>query len=320
MARHYKQLTYAERCQIEILKSNSTTDAQIAKVLGKSRSTICREIKRNSCSGKYKAQSADIFSKKRKFRTPKKMRGALLAKIEGHLKDQQWSPSQIAGRLKREGIRISHETIYQHVSKDKKNGGLLYKHLRRSGKKYNKRSKGSAGRGCIPNRVDISLRPMIVEEKSRLGDWETDTIIGADHDGAIVSIVDRTSKLTKLAKVERKTALEVEQAILFKLSPLSDFVHTITSDNGKEFANHQAIAHALGATFYFAHPYHSWERGLNEHTNGLVRQYISKGERLSSISQEQLDEIESLLNHRPRASLNFNTPLEIFARLSHGHI
>lgn len=211
---------------------------------------------------------------------------------------------------------ISHETIYQHIWNDKKNGGNLYTNLRRHGKKYKKRSKGTAGRGHIPNRVDISERPSIVDEKSRLGDWEVDTIIGGDHDGAIVSIVERSSKLTKLAKVQRKSAEETEQAIIGKLAPMSNFVLTMTSDNGKEFANHQTIAKALEAQFYFARPYHSWERGLNEHTNGLVRQYIRKGERLSNVSQAQLDEIEILLNHRPRKVLNFETPFERFTRLS----
>jgi IS30 family transposase len=156
--------------------------------------------------------------------------------------------------------------------------------VRHHGKKYNKRGSWKAGRGCIPGRVDISERPLIVEEKSRVGDWEIDTIIGKEHKGAIVSMVDRHSKLTLLAPVSRKTAQEVEEALTGRLAEVSDCVLTLTADNGKEFANHQVVAAQLGATVYFARPYHSWERGLNEHTNGLVRQYLPKNERLDAIT------------------------------------
>ena len=184
--------------------------------------------------------------------------------------------------------------------------------LKLYGKKYNKRSKGTAGRGCIPNRVDIDQRPALVEEKRRIGDWELDTIIGANHDGAVVSMVDRFSKLTKLAKVSRKTSTEVSLALINKLGPLSLHVHTLTSDNGKEFAVHEKIAHILEADFYFAKPYHSWERGLNEHTNGLVRQYFPKKTQFSGISQAELDGVEKLLNQCPRKILGFKSPEEVF--------
>lgn len=155
-------------------------------------------------------------------------------------------------------------------------GGTLYKHLRHHGKKYNKRSSGKAGRGCIPNRVDIDERPPIVAEKTRLGDWEGDTIIGAKHQGAIVSYVDRCSKFTILKKIDRKTADFGTMATIEKLGQASLPVLTITYDNGKEFSEHGAISKALNVNCYFAKPYHSWERGLNEHTNGLVRQYLPK--------------------------------------------
>jgi IS30 family transposase len=239
----------------------------------------------------------------------------LISKIEKGLR-LQWSPEQISGRLKREGFYISHETIYKYVWKDKRQGGSLYKELRHQGKKYNKRSKGTAGRGCIPGRVDIDKRPSVVEEKTRLGDWELDTIIGAEHKGAIVSMVERTSKLTMLAQIPYKTAEKVEQALLERLKPVKDFVHTMTADNGKEFANHQKVSLELEAGFYFAKPYHSWERGLNEHTNGLVRQYLPKERRLDDLSKADLEKIEVLLNNRPRKVLNYETPLEVFNRLT----
>ena len=190
--------------------------------------------------------------------------------------------------------------------------GELYKNLRHNGKKYNKRGSKNAGRGFIPNRVDIDKRPSIVEEKSQIGDWEIDTIIGKNHKGAIVSIVDRHSKLTMLTKVSRKTAHDVGNALISRLRQVQDSVYTITSDNGKEFANHITISKELKADFYFAHPYHSWERGLNEHTNGLVRQYIPKSAYFDVISNDKIQEIEDLLNNRPRKVLQFLTPTEVF--------
>lgn len=230
----------------------------------------------------------------------------------------QWSPEQIAGFLKKEGYpqAVSTETIYQYIWGDKKNGGTLYKHLRHSGKKYNKRRSSKAGRGCIPNRVGIEERPEIVEAKSRLGDWELDTIIGKGHKGAIVSMVERASKYTKLGKVLRKTAQEVREKTVSKLSSVKEFVFTLTSDNGKEFAEHEQIAKDLNSSFFFANPYHSWERGLNEHTNGLVRQYFPKSISFDEVTQEQLDEVEFLLNNRPRKALNYSTPTEVFHELS----
>ena len=227
------------------------------------------------------------------------------------------SPVQISGWLKRHGKEyVSYETIYKHIWADKKKGGTLYKHLRHSGKKYYKRSKGTAGRGCIPGRVDIKERPIIVETKIRLGDWELDTIIGANHQGAIVSMVDRATKLTKLVKVSHKTAQEVKDALIKKLGPIREFVYTLTADNGKEFAYHQSVSEALQADFFFATPYHSWERGLNEHTNGLVRQYFPKSLSFDNITEEDIERVETLLNNRPRKILDFETPLEAFNRLA----
>lgn len=319
MPRSYQQLTYDERCQITALKERGDSPSQIARLLGRHRSSITRELKRNKGEHKYQGRQADNRSRQRRFRKPIKMTLQVKSLVEEKLK-LQWSPEQISGRLEQEqSIDISHETIYKHIWKDKRNGGSLYKHLRHSGKKYNHRSKGAAGRGCIPNRVDISLRPAIVDAKVRVGDWELDTIIGADHDGVIVSIVDRHSKLTKLIKVPDKTAASVRDGIITKLESIKDFVHTLTADNGKEFSYHEEISHSLKAGFFFAQPYHSWERGLNEHTNGLVRQYLPKGTKFSVCSQEQLEEIEALLNQRPRKALNFYTPREVFQQWTNAH-
>ena len=318
MPKSYHHLTYAQRCQICALKDRGDSQRTIGKELNIHYSTISRELKRNSGLRGYRYKQAHEKFLTRRLDKPspnQKMTFQLISTIEKDLRFQ-WSPVQISGRLKRQGIDISHESIYKHVWKDKFQGGVLYKELRHRGKKYNKRSKGTAGRGCIPNRVDIEKRPPIVEEKTRLGDWELDTIIGTGQSGAIVSMVERTSKLTKLVKVSHKTAAEVERALLDRLGPIKEFVYTMTSDNGMEFANHQKVSSELDAEFYFAKPYHSWERGLNEHTNGLVRQYFPKEKRFDTFSKADLEKIEVLLNNRPRKVLHFETPLEVFSRLT----
>src|SRR5271170_6546202 len=188
----------------------------------------------------------------------------------------------------------------------------LYVQLRHHGKKYNKRKGKTSGRGLIPNRVDIDQRPAIVAEKSRIGDWEADTIIGAGHQGAIMSHVERKSKYTKLAKLPDNSANSVVKASRRILLPLASRVETITYDNGKEFASHAEIVAALGAKSYFAKPYHSWERGLNEHTNGLFRQYFPKGTDFSTLSNADVQRVENKLNSRPRKILGYQTPREVF--------
>jgi transposase, IS30 family len=313
MPKGYHQLTKDQRCQLCALKNSGESPEKIAIILNVDRSTIYRELARNPGEYEYQQAHDRALEKKRRSSRNFKMTPELIAIVEDKLK-LQWSPEQISGWLKRRPGRqsVSHETIYRHIWAGKKKGSFLYKHLRRHGKKYNKRSSGKAGRGCIPGRIDIAERPAIVEKKERLGDWEIDTIIGAGHKGAVVSMVERHSKLTFLAKVSRKTAEEVEEALTSRLSDVKDCVLTITADNGKEFANHRTIADRLGATVYFARPYHSWERGLNEHTNGLVRQYLPKYERLDSVTNKTLEEIENLLNNRPRKVLQFLTPIEVF--------
>lgn len=316
MPKGYHHLTYDQRCQIQTLKKRGDSINNIAQILNVHRSTIYREMKRNSVNGNYEYHQANKKSSDRRHVANTqniKMTSELISFIEDMLK-LQWSPEQISGRLKRiyGDKAVSHETIYQYIWNNKRYGGDLYKNLRHNGKKYNKRSSNKAGRGLIPNRVEIDKRPLIVEDKSRIGDWEIDTIIGKNHNGAIVSMVDRHSKLTMLEKVSSKTAHDVEEALISRLSQVQDFVYTITADNGKEFANHVAISHKLEAGFYFARPYHSWERGLNEHTNGLVRQYIPKSAPFDTVPKEELQKVEDLINNRPRKALNFLTPLEVF--------
>ena len=223
-----------------------------------------------------------------------------------------WSPEQISGRLKLEKQpTVSHEWIYLYIYADKRRGGTLHQHLR-SQKKQRKRYSGYIRRGQIPNRTSIEKRPQIVARKGRFGDWEADTIIGARHKGGIVSVVERKSKLLRLHKLATKEAAEMRQATVALLQPLAARVRTITVDNGKEFCEHELIAAALQARIYFAHAYASWERGLNENTNGLVRQYFPKKYEFARISNQDLQQVQDLLNNRPRKTLGFRTPNEVF--------
>jgi IS30 family transposase len=223
---------------------------------------------------------------------------------------QQWSPEQITGRLKVERkAGVSHERIYHYIYADKRAGGTLHLNLRcqKLGRKrygcYDRRAR-------LQDRRSSAERPQIVDTKRRRGDWDADTIIGSSHRPAIVSLVERKSKLVRLGKVTRNTAELVGQAIREQLQPLT--VQTITSDHGREFAQHQRIARQLKADFYVAHPYSSWERGLHENTNGLVRQYFPKKSDFSKITDRQIKKVVERLNNGPRKTLGYKTPNEVF--------
>jgi transposase, IS30 family len=314
MARGYHHVTRDQRCQIYALKTRGCSLNIIAEHIGCHVSSISREIKRNSGRRGYRIKQADAKARKRRSlvsRLPKKMRWHLLRYIQEKLQ-MEWSPQQISGRLKQEGKSISHESIYQYVWANKRLGGLLYKHLRHHGKKYNKRSSSQAGRGLIPGRVDISERPKIVEKKLRIGDFEGDTIVGARHQGAILSYVDRHSKFVWLQKLKNREASTVLAATKEQFTEMPHKIWSITFDNGKEFSKHEEIALFLNTNCYFAKPYRAWERGLNEHTNGLVRQYLPKSTDIKHVSTEFITQIEEKLNHRPRKVLNYKTPYEVF--------
>ena len=318
MPKGYHHLTYEQRCQIYALLKSGQSKAAIARQLEVHPTTIGRELNRNCGQRGYRFKQAQDKADARRTAAsaaPRKMTPHVVAKIEETLTLEQWSPEQISGRFALEGlVKISHECIYRHIWKDKKNNGVLYLNLRHSGKKYNKRKGKNSGRGLIPNRIDISLRPKIVEEKSRIGDWEGDTIIGARHKGAVLSYVERKSKYTKLAKLPDKTTNSVVKASNSVLTPIADRIETMTFDNGKEFADHAKIAKKLDANCYFATPYHSWERGLNEHTNGLVRQYFPKGMDFANLTNDQVQLVEDKLNSRPRKVLGYKTPREVFEK------
>ena len=310
----YKQLTEVQRYQIEALNKAQKEQNEIAEIIGVSASTICRELKRNTGLRGYRPRQAHSLALSRRKEASKviKMTATVIKLCETKLK-LDWSPEQVSGWLEtEEGFCLSHERIYQHVWSDKRRGGTLYKHLRQSHKKRKKQYGSKDKRGQIRNRISIDERPEIVEQKSRLGDWEIDTVIGKNHQGALVTIVDRVSKFTLIKKVNSKHAEVVTQATITLLQPYLDKTLTITADNGKEFAGHEEIAEKLNASVYFAHPYHSWERGLNENTNGLIRQYFTKGSSFENITDEIVENVMHKLNHRPRKILNYKTPHSVF--------
>ena len=310
MTKNYKQLTYEQRCQISILKKRGDSQREIAVAIGVSQATVSRELARNTGERGYRHKQAQQKAVQRRREATKrtKMTPAMIETIESKLRIE-WSPEQISGWLLEEQEQLlSHESIYLHVWADKQGGGDLYKHLRRQGKKYDKRRNGKSTRGQIKNRVSIDERPEVVEDKSRIGDWEIDTMIGKGHSGALVTIVERVTNFTLSAQVDSKSAANVSRATIALLRPFKEVVHTITADNGKEFAYHEKISKALSADIYFAHPYSSWERGLNENTNGLLRQYFPKETDLKAVTQSEVVSAVRKLNARPRKGLAYKSP------------
>lgn len=313
---NYAQLTQEQRYHIYAhKKTGHFTQSEIADMLGVHKSTVSRELSRNRGGRGYRPKQAQEFALTRRAgRARPRISARTWELVESFLRFDL-SPEQVTGFLKKEhGPAVSHERIYQHIYADKRGGGDLHKHLRCQ-KKRRKRYGKYSRRGQIPDRVGIELRPAIVDTRCRIGDWEADTIIGKNHCQAIVSLVERKSTFTLLKKVPQKTSALVEDAAVELLDPIKEAVHTITSDNGTEFAGHKAIAKKLNAAFYFAHPYRAWERGTNENTNGLVRQYFPKGHDFKNITDEQINFVMDRLNNRPRKSLGFLTPMQVFYNL-----
>ncbi len=288
----YLHLSLAERYYIEIELKMEVSINRIAKAMGRSQSTISREIHRNTGQRGYRHKQADRLTDERHANKPKpvKLTDEIKYLISACLQND-WSPEQISGRLHDEEIiLLHHETVYQFILTDKANGGELYKHLRHQGKTYRKRYGSAHNRSGIPNRVDIDERPVEANNRERIGDWEADTIIGKNHKGAIVTLDDRKSKLRLAAPLPGKKAKYVKEAMIALFSPIVEFVKTVTFDNGKEFTLHESIAEELDCKTYFAKPYHSWERGQNENANGLLRQYFPKAMELVDISIKQVVE------------------------------
>lgn len=304
----YSQLTYNQRYHIYTFLKAGFCQSEVAKEIGVHKSTISRELKRNRGGRGYRPKQAQRFAMERQKKSKSRIKPEDWKLVEA-LIGKEWSPEQISNFFRDNQImHISHEWIYQYIYKDKRDGGNLWKHLR-CRKKRRKRYGSYEKRGQIPNRKWIDARPQLVEDRSRLGDWEADTIIGKGKKGAIVTLVDRKSRYLRMGVVARRTKEAVKEMMISLLEDLP--VHTITCDNGREFTDHEGIAKELGTEVYFAHPYASWERGTNENTNGLIRQYIPKSTEFTEITNEDIQFVENRLNTRPRKCLSFKPPVVI---------
>lgn len=312
----YKQITSEERYTIYTLRKQGKSNCYIAKVLGRHRCTIGREIRRNASPshGAYEADRADARSRVRRSRSRRNAQftPSDFAKVEGLL-HQDWSPEQIAGTLRKSGeLSISHETIYRYVWSDMANGGALWKHLRQSTKQRRKRYKSYDSRGRLANKRMISERPSIVDRRTTIGHWEIDTVHGRGSNHCIVTLVERKSGYLLIGKLPDKSTESLNARVKLLLDRYAGDFKTITADNGTEFHQYKKIEEHSDATFYFANPHHSWERGTNENTNGLIRQYLPKSKSMFGITQQECNAIANKLNNRPRKRLDFKTPKEIF--------
>jgi IS30 family transposase len=311
--KEYTQLTQPQRYEISALHKVGQGPTQIARIVGVHRTTISRELKRNQSPNGYYPQAAHQRSQKRRAdrSRPLKWTGRCRRLVEGKLR-HEWSPEQIAGWLgKNEPFSISHERIYPHISMDRERGGRLHTHLRQHQQPKRVSSK-AAYKGSIPHRVSIDDRPAIVDEKTRIGDWEVDLMMGRHGGGGLLTLVDRKTRFTRMEPVLSKHADHVADVIIRALSEIKGQVHTLTMDNGNEFAQHKRVAKALLAKVYFAHPHCAWERGANENTNGLLRQYFPKGTNFKTITQAKIRRAEHRLNNRPRKALEFPSPNDVF--------
>jgi len=311
-----KHLNLEQRYTIERMLKHGHSKKEIFTVIGVGESTLYRELRRNCLPrGGYNAKHAQMLAdeRRREGHVKKHFTKSMESYVVEKLTRYQWSPEQIVGRARLEGIEmVSHERIYQFIWAEKSNGGGLHKHLRTGSKKYRKRYAAKSSRGHIPGKVNISERPKIVDQRTRVGDFESDLIIGKGHKGALLTIVDRYSGMVLVENVGGKRKDAVKKATINALAPFRAHVHTITNDNGKEFAEHLAIAKKLDCQVFFANPYASWERGLSEYTNKLLRQYFPKQKELDGVTQKQILNTMELLNNRPRKKLGYRTPNEVF--------
>ena len=307
-------LTEGQRYTIARMLQAGYAKKDICIAIGKDKSVLSRELKRNSSKRGYSASLAHEYANERKerFRRYRKFANEIRSHVVSKLTEEQWSPEQIVGDAKRHGIQmVSHERIYQFIGEDKRAGGSLWKHCRHR-LKHRKRPVGGK-KVIIPDKVSIDERPDVINEKKRFGDWEIDTIVGPENNGAILTVTERLTGFLLMKKLPKgKNAKALAKELYFMLLPYKNFVHSITSDNGTEFYEHRWIAQMLKTNFYFAHPYSSWERGLNEYTNGLVRQYMPKKEHFEKYSDNDIVSFQHKINRRPRKLLNFETPKNKF--------
>jgi len=317
--RRYRQLTSEERYALSVLRKQGCSQAEIARSLGRHRSTISREVRRNSkdrTGQVYRPALADDIARWRRSRSRRNQRFTAedWDVVIQHLR-MEWSPEQISGRLSKDGsLCISHETIYRYIWRDKRRGGSRFKLLRQAGKKRRKRYGAYDSRGRLAGKRHISERPAGAENRTHLGHWEIDTVLGTTKP-CIVTLVERKIGYLIIGKLRNRTVAELNRVAIRLINSAPVPIHTITADNGTEFHGYKQIEAATGARFYFANPHHSWERGTNENTNGLIRQYLPKRKSLARVTQTQCHRIAHKLNNRPRKRFDFRTPQECYESL-----
>ena len=298
------------------LRRQGYNQSRIAQALGRHRSTVCREVRRNGtrADGRYRAFTAQERTNSRRSRSRRNSRfTARDFALVDELLRRQWSPEQVAGYLRRTGqLLISHETVYRHIWRDKREGGTLYTHRRGARKRRRKRYGAADSRGRLAGKRMIGERPAEVETRSHVGHWEADTVAGSGARDCVVTLVERKSGLVLIGKLADRTAKGLSRRAISLIARHAARVETVTADNGTAFHDYQRIERHTGVVFYFARPYHSWERGSNENANGLIRQYLPKGKSMAGITQHQCHAIARKLNTRPRKRLGFKTPLECF--------
>lgn len=313
----YRQITFAERYTLGLLRQRGLAPAAIAQVLGRHRSTVWREVRRNQAhsDATYRPQLADWYARGRRSRSRRNRRftAAAWARVQALLR-QDWSPEQVAGWLRRRGeLAISHETIYRYIWADKRAGGDLYRHLRGARKRFRKRYRSYDSRGRLAGKRPITARPAAAEQRTAIGHWEGDTLLGAGQAApCLLSLVERRTGYLVLGQLPRRTSAAVNRRARTLIRAQPHPVRTITVDNGTEFHEYAALERVTAARFYFATPHHAWERGTNENTNGLLRQYLPKGASMAHLTQYDCNRIATKLNRRPRKRLDFRTPEECY--------
>ena len=315
----YRQIVPGERYTIGIERkqARSISNAEIARKLGRHPSTISRELRRNRCpDGGYRSERAQEKTNARRRNSRRNSRfTAKDWKLVEDLLRADLSPEQVSGLLRDEGsLRISHETIYKHIWNNKRHGGHLYRHLRQR-PRYRKRYGTNEKRGKLPGKRHISERPAAVDQRREIGHWEMDTVIGTGSKHCILTLTERVLGCTLIIKLAARTTAEVNRHLIPLILEWPELFKTITVDNGTEFHGYRQVERATGVTIYFATPYRSWERGTNENTNGLIRQYWPKGLSMAGLTQARCNEFARRLNHRPRKRLGFRTPAECLLAL-----
>lgn len=315
----YHQITFAERYTLGLLRQRGASPAIIARLLGRHRSTISREVRRNRAhsDATYRPQLADWYARGRRSRSRRNRRftAAAWARVQALLRED-WSPEQVAGWLRRRGeLAISHETIYRYIWADKRRGGTLHQHLRGARKRFRKRYGSYDSRGRLAGKRPITARPAAAEQRTEVGHWEGDTLLGAGQAGpCVLSLVERKTGYLVLGKLQRRCSTEVNRRARGLIVAQPRAVQTITVDNGTEFHEYAALERATATRVYFATPHHAWERGTNENTNGLLRQYLPKRASMARLTQGECNRIAAKLNRRPRKRLGYRTPEECYVR------